>query len=197
MLFLSPLQPTTGEPKIGQERNRRKGDEHILRFLLLLFPPLLHSFAVRYDYLSLLLLSCKPILQCRPVLLHHKPTLPLRNHHRRAVRIPTHNPHTLTHIPTPPPPTLLQAAVLCSSITNSLPFSAIITVGLFVFPDVIRGITLVSHTLSPFTPLTLIRPSNTAIPSPPPPILHVPAGWKIVVPTLPAAIGGRGRRGRS
>ena len=55
-----------------------------------------------------------------------------------------------------------------------------------VFPEVILGIIDASITLRPSTPLTRRRSSTTAIGSLP--ILHVPTGWKIVVPArLPPA----------
>ncbi len=54
------------------------------------------------------------------------------------------------------------------------PFSAIITVGAFVLPEVMVGIMEASMTLNPLIPWTRKRSSTTAIGSVP--ILQVPTG---------------------
>ena len=53
-------------------------------------------------------------------------------------------------------------------------------VGAFVLPDVIVGMIEASTTRKPSSPRSRNRSSTTAIGSEP--ILHVPHGWKIVVP---------------
>src|SRR5580700_521549 len=74
-----------------------------------------------------------------------------------------------------------------SSRIIAAPFSAIIMVGELVFPEVIAGITEASTTRRPSRPNTRSRSSTTASGSLLRPILAVPTGWKIVVPTSPAA----------
>ncbi len=69
----------------------------------------------------------------------------------------------------------------------SLARSAIISVGEFVLPDVMNGITDASTIRSPAMPRTRNRLSTTARSSSARPIRQVPTGWKIVVPTAPAA----------
>jgi len=74
-----------------------------------------------------------------------------------------------------------------SSEIIAAPFSAIIMVGELVLPDVITGITEASTTRRPSRPNTRSRSSTTASGSLLRPILAVPTGWKMVVPTSPAA----------
>jgi hypothetical protein len=69
-------------------------------------------------------------------------------------------------------------------------FSAIMTTGACVLPETRVGMTEQSTTRSRSTPRTRRRASTTAIASSP--ILHVPAGWKIVCPW--ARANSRGRR---
>ena len=78
--------------------------------------------------------------------------------------------------------------------------SAIMSVGEFVLPDVMVGMIEASITRRRSMPRTLNLASTTAVGSLSRPILHVPTGWKIVVPTLPAAcdqlvVGLEGRAG--
>ena len=58
-----------------------------------------------------------------------------------------------------------------------------------VLPEVIRGMTEASTTVSPSSPSTRSRSSTTAAGSSARPIFAVPTGWKIVVPMSPAAFG--------
>ncbi len=69
----------------------------------------------------------------------------------------------------------------------SAPRSAIITVGELVLPEVIVGMIEASTTRRASMPCTRSRESTTAAGSEAGLILQVPTGWKIVVPTSPAA----------
>ena len=75
-----------------------------------------------------------------------------------------------------------------SSRIIAAPFSAIMMVGELVLPEVIVGITEASITRIRSRPNTRSRSSTTAIGSVSRPIFAVPTGWKIVVPTSPAAL---------
>src|SRR4051812_5976915 len=65
------------------------------------------------------------------------------------------------------------ATIICAA------FSAIITVGELVLPDVIFGMIDASTTRNPMTPRTRNALSTTVMGSVRRPILQVPTGWKI------------------
>src|SRR6202020_1554603 len=107
-----------------------------------------------------------------------QPPHPAGDHQRRLRLAPVRRKglHFLPHHATPASARIISAA-----------FSAIIIVGEPVLPEVMRGITDASTTRNPPRPWTLSRSSTTANRSCANPIFAVPMGWKIVVPTSPAA----------